>query len=136
MRKEASNNRAILRPTPAVQKTKHEETRNLNAMKITDNKSCAALVCSTERIRSHSKSSRNATRIQYVAVQKRVTFCCGCFLATNTLTTQSYLLHITATKTKFCYIIYIQAGFMSFHPIFSVHFSQTIRLQKCIQKIQ
>ena len=70
-------------------------------------------MCSTERARRRCRSSRNASRRNYVAVQNFVIISSGCFLATNSLTTQSWLLQNTASKTKFDNFPFTtEAGFM------------------------
>ena len=69
-------------------------------MRITDINCCAALVCS---IRRRSTKFRKALRNQYLAIQKVVIFCSGFCLATNSPTTESYLLGNTDANTKFSY---------------------------------
>ena len=59
---QAWSNQAIVRPTPGVQNTICVITRSLIAMIITDIISCAALVCSRERVRKRSRNSKNAPR--------------------------------------------------------------------------
>ena len=58
--KPARSHWTILRPTLAVLNTVYVIIQKLNAMTITDIDSCAALVCSTERVRRRSRRSSNA----------------------------------------------------------------------------
>ena len=51
MWKQARSNRTIVRPTRGVRVRIYVRTRNPIAMTITDNNSCAALVCSKKRAR-------------------------------------------------------------------------------------
>ena len=101
MWKQAWNNQTVVRLNPAVPVTIYVTSRTLLALTTTDINSWAATVCSTERVRTLSIKSRNASRNKYVAVQK---FCYNqvwLSLAINSLATQSQLLQNTATNTKF-----------------------------------
>ena len=118
MREQSRSKRTIVNPTPAVRKTIYIITRSLIAMTITDINSCAALVCSTERIRRRSRYFRNALRNQYVAKQNLVIFSSG-FSLTNSLTTQLYLLQNTATNPKFSYTFLHIGRFYVIIPFFS-----------------
>ena len=69
MWRQARNNRNLVRPSPAVQKTFYVITRNLIAMTTTDINLSAELVCSTERAPRRSRNSGNAPRGIYVANQ-------------------------------------------------------------------
>ena len=119
--------------TSPVRSTIFVITRSLIGMTITDINTCAALVFFTERIRGGSKKFRNALEKQDVGKQKLVKFCSGFSLATTLLTTQSYLLYHTANNTKFSYIFYTQAGFVSsiiFLFYLSSYYSTTTYIQK------
>ena len=120
------NSRLRVRPTPAVRNTYYGIFRSLIALKNTDNNSCAALVCSTERIRGRAETFRNALRNQNVAMQKLVIFCFGYPVLTNSLTTQSSLFQNTSTDTKFSSFIHTSRihviHFFSFFFFFSQNF--------------
>ena len=57
----------IFPSNPLKLKNSLRHNRSLNAMMTTDNDSCAALACSTERIRRPSGKFSNALRNQYIA---------------------------------------------------------------------
>ena len=89
---QARNNQNIVRPTPAVPNTTNGITQSLTAMTTADISSSVKLMCSTERARRRSRSSRNALRGTYVAAQLFPMFYSGYSLATKSLATQSGLL--------------------------------------------
>ena len=89
MLREARNNRAVIRLTPAVPNTTYIISRNLIPMTTTDNISSTELMCSTGRARRRSRNSRDVPRSIYVAIQSIVILFSGYSVATNSLATQS-----------------------------------------------
>ena len=116
---------------PAAQKTIFVITQNLIAMTITDINSCAALECSTERIRGRSRNFRNALLNLYVAIHKldinSVLF--FPWRLTHLLLTLAYLNTRPLLLISVMFFLY---RLDSFHPLLSfLSFFRTIQLQ-CI----
>ena len=135
MQKKAQNNRTKVQPTPAVRNglcLHYVITLNLIAMTIPDYISCAALVCSTERLRQRSRNFRNALWNLDVTMQKVAVFSFCYSVEIDSLTTQSYLLQNTATKIKFSFNL-TNTGRINVVHHFPLSFSQTIRLLQYIQ---
>ena len=70
MWRQARNNQAVVRLTPAAPISTYVITRSLIAMTTTDINLSAEQVCSTERARRRSRNSRNALRDRYVTFRK------------------------------------------------------------------